>query len=336
MKKTIRNLSLVLVAVMMLAAAGCSNKKSESTGEDKNLNNAERLVIGQNPNYYPIIVAYEKGFFKDEFGDTLNIEIPLFINGPAQNEAIKSGRIDIANMGDLPTIQLWANNTDIQVISYLFDSPDEHSLVANTRSGIKTKADFKGKKIATQLGSNSHKFILRFLASQGLDADDVELVHLQRPEAVTALKQGIVDATALLEPSLSQTLSEDSNIIEICTSRDYGGAFITALVRTEYAKQNPQIVSRYLKVIKQANDWIAQNADEATRIVLKFMGSDDFATTKKSLESRNWLIGVNQDLINRINDTIKFCRDQELITRDDLDAKNLVTDAYVRNLHVSK
>jgi len=329
MKKIIRNLSLVLFALMTLAAAGCS-KKSGSTGEDSNLNNAERLAIGINPNYYPVIVAHEKGFFKDEFGDAFNIEISLFINGPAQNEALKAGRINIANMGDLPTIQLWANGTDIQVISYLFDSPDEHSLVANKRSGIQTMSDFKGKKIATQLGSNSHKFILKFLASQGLDADDVELVHLQRPEAITALKQRVVDATALLEPSLSQTLDEDDNIIEICTSRNYGGAFIHAFVQTEYARQNPQIVSRYLKAIKKANDWIAQNADEATRIVVKFMGSDDFATTKKSLESRTWLVGVDQGLIDRLNDTIKFCREQELITRDDLDARNLVTDIYVK------
>jgi len=332
MKKIIGNSKVVLFAVMTLTfiAVGCSNKKSSSTIEDDSLNKAERLVIGQNPNYFSIIIAYEKGFFKDEFGDALKVEIPLFTNGPAQNEALKAGRLDIANMGDLPTIQLWANGTDIQVISYLFDSPDEHSLLANKQSGIKTLADLKGKKIATQLGTNNHNLILKFLASQGLDANDVELVHLQRSEAIIALKQGIVDATTLLEPALSQTLSEDSNIIEICTSRDYGGAFILTFVRTEYAKQNPQIVSRYLKVIKKANDWIAQNTDEATRIVLKFMGSDDFAGTKKSFESRIWLVATDQGLIDRLNDTIKFCREQGMITRDDLDAKNLVSDVYVK------
>jgi sulfonate transport system substrate-binding protein len=334
MKKLLANLSVVLFAVMSLSltlmAAGCSGKKSGSTGEDGELNKAQRLVIGHNPNYFPIIVAYEKGFFKDEFGDELKIEIPLFTNGPAQNEALKAGQLDIANMGDLPTIQLWANGTDIQVISYLWDAPDGLSLVANKRSGIKTLADLKGKKIAVQFGSNYHKLALRFLAAQGLDADDAELVNLQISEAIVALKQGIVDATALIEPTLSRTLNEDSNIVEISTSRGYDKLFILAFVRTEYAKQNPQIVSRYLKAIKRTNDWIAQNADEAIRIVLKFMGSNDYAGTKKYLDGRTWPVAADQELIDRLNATIKFCRDQELITRDDLDAKNLVTDKYVK------
>jgi len=330
MNKIIRNLSLVLFAVMTLVLAGCSNKKNESTGEDRNLNNAERLIIGHNLNYFPIIVAYEKGFFKDEFGDALKIEIPKFLNGPAQNEALKAGQIDIANMGDLPTIQLWANETSIQVISYLWDALDGYSLVANKHSGIKTVADFKGKKIATQFGSNFHKFTLKFLAAQGLSANDVEIVNLQRSEAITALKQRVVDSITLDDPLLSQILSEDDNMVEICTSRNYDKVFTITFVRTEYAKQNPQIVSRYLKTIKKANDWIAQNADEATRIVNDFMGSDNLAGTRTYLTSRTWPVGVDQALIDNLNDTIKFSRDQGLITRDDLDAKNLVVDTYAK------
>jgi len=331
MKKIPGKASSVLFAVMALTliAAGCS-KKSGSTVEDDNLNKAEKLVIGHSNNYYPIIIAYEKGFFKDELGDTFKVEIPQFTNGPAQNEAVKAGRVDIGNMGELPTIQLWANDTNIQVISYLFDSPDGYSLVANKRSGIQTMADFKGKKIATQFGSNGHKFTLNFMASQGLDANDVLIVNLQRAESIAALKQGLVDATTLIEPTLSRTLNEDSNIIEICTSRDYGGTFNVMFVRTEYARENPQIISRYLKAIKKANDWIAQNADEATHIVVKFMGSNDFEGAKNFLESRNWLVAAGQELIDGLNDTIRFCREQEMITRDDLDAKNLVNDAYVK------
>jgi len=329
MKKTILNLSMVLFAVMMLALAGCSGKKSAPVSEDRTLNNAERLVIGHNQDFFPIIVAYEKGFFKDEFGDALKIEIPNFMNGPAQNEAFKAGRIDIGNMGDLPTIQLWANGTDIQVISYLWDAPDGYSLVANKQSGIKTLADLKGKKIAVQLGSNFHKLTLKFLAAQGLTANDVEIVNLQKSEALAALKLGVVDATTLDEPTLSQTLSED-NMVEISTSRNYDKIYTVAFVRTEYAKQNPQIVSRYLKTIKKTNDWIAQNADEATRIVNEFMGSDNIPGRKKYLESRTWPVAADQELIDSLNDTIKFSREQELITRDDLDAKNLVVDTYIK------
>jgi len=329
MKNFIRNSSLILIVVMVLAAAGCSGKKSGSSDRDDSLNKAEKLIIGHNFNYFPVIVAYEKGFFKDEFGDALKVEIPQFTSGPAQNEAIKAGQLDIANMGDLPVIQLWANGTDIQVISYLYDAPDGYSLVADKRSGIKTLADLKGKKTVVQFGTTSHQLVLKFLASQGLGINDAEIVNLQKSEAITALKQGIVDAAVLDEP-LPQILSEDDNLAVVTTARNYGGNFTVAFVRTEYAEKNPQIVSRYLKAIKKANEWAAQNADEATRVVAKFMGSDNLAGTKRLLEIRNWPVAADQELIDRLNDTIKFCREQELITRDDLDAKNLVNDAYVK------
>jgi aliphatic sulfonates family ABC transporter substrate-binding protein len=288
-----------------------------------------RLAIGHNLNYFPIIIAYEKGFLKEEFGDALKIEIPYFANGPVQNEAFIAGKIDIVNAGDLPTIQLWANGTDIQVISYLWDAPGGHSLVANKRSGIRTLSDLKGKKITSEFGSSAYKLVLTFLASQGLGANDAELVHLKRPEALIALKRGVVDAAATDEPFISEALRDD-NIVEITTSKDYGGVYCVAFVRTEFAQKNPQIVSRYLKVIKKANDWIARNVDEATRIVMKFMGSGDFEGTKKYLKDRIWPVAADQGLIDRLNDTIKFCRDQKLITRDDLDAKNLVNGAYIK------
>jgi len=325
--KILRKTTVVLLLALM--AAGCSGKKSSASGGDDSLNKAERLTIGQNLNYFPIIIAQEKGFFQDEFGDTLTIETPQFTNGPAQNEALKAGRLDIANMGDLPTIQLWASDTDIQVISYFSDTPGGYSLVVHKRSGIKTLADLKGKKIAIQLGSNYHKFMLKLLASQGLDANDVELVHLLRPEALAALKQGVVDASTFDDIYLSQALSDD-NLVEVVLKESYDKIYTVAFVRTEYAEQNPQIISRYLKVIKRASDWTVQNPDEAVRIVTEYHGSNDIAGTRVYLENRRYPVAVDQELIERLNDTIKFCREQEMITRDDLDAKNLVNDAYVK------
>jgi len=330
MKKTMRITSAVWFVVLALLAVGCSGKKSDSSGNDDNLNKAERLAIGHNLYYFPVIIAYEKGFLRDELGDSIKIDIPYFSNGPAQNEAIKAGRIDIGNMGDLPTIQLWANDTDIQIISFLSIIKDGNSLVANKQSGIKTLADLKNKKIATQFGSNGHKTALRFLGSQGLNANDVDLVNLQRAESITALKLGVVDATILDVLNLAQTLSENENIIEISKSKNYDNIISVSFVRTEYAQENPKIVSGYLKALKKANDWIAKNNDEAIQIVAKFMNSNDTTGAKLYLESRIWPVAANQELIDILNDTISFCSEQGMITRNDLDAKNLVVDTYIK------
>jgi sulfonate transport system substrate-binding protein len=292
------------------------------------LNTATKLIVGHNLNYFPIIVAQEKGFFKEEFGDAVTVETPQFTNGPAQNEAVTAGQIDLANMGDLPTIQVWANNVDIKVISYLWDSPKGYSLVAHPNSGVKTLADLKGKKIAIQFGSNYHKLLLKFLASQDLTVDDIQMTNLSKSEAVTSLQEGLIDATALDEPDLSKMKAE--GFVEVSTAEGYDRIFTVLYGRSAYLEQNPDIVARYLKVIDRTNKWIAENQEESVQIVADFMGNDDLDSTRNYYQSRNWIVGVDEGLVDTLNGTIQFSMNEGLITRTDLKAEDLVTDAYVK------
>jgi sulfonate transport system substrate-binding protein len=310
------------------AENGANGAESDSAASEAESNTATKLIVGQNLNYFPIIVAQEKGFFKEEFGDAVTVETPQFTNGPAQNEAVTAGQIDLANMGDLPTVQVWANNVDIKVISYLWDSPEGYSLVAHPDSGIETLADLKGKKVAIQFGSNFHKLLLKFLASQNLTIDDIQMTNLPKSESVTSLQEGLIDAIAIDEPALSKLKS--SGFVEVSTAEGYDRIFTVVYGRTEYLEQNPDIVARYLKVIDETNRWIAENQDESIRIVADFMGSDDLEGTKNYYESRNWLVGVDQSLIDTLNETIQFSLDEGLITRTDLKAEELVSDAYAK------
>ncbi|MDR2089614.1 MAG: ABC transporter substrate-binding protein [Clostridiales Family XIII bacterium] len=292
------------------------------------LNTAKKLVVGHNLNYFPVIVAQEKGFFKEEFGDEVTVETPRFASGPAQNEAVTAGQLDLANMGDLPTVQVWANNVDIKVISYLWDLPKGYSMVAHPDSGIETLADIKGKRIATILGSNHHKLLLKFLASQGLTPDDIQMTNLPIGDAVTSLREGLIDAITVDEPILSQLQSD--GFVEVSTAEGYDRIFCVVYGRSAYLEQNPDIVARYLKTINKTNKWIDENPDEAVRIVAEYMGSDDLEGTKKIYQSKNWITGVDQSLIDTLNETIQFSMDEGLITRTDLNAEDLVTDEYVK------
>jgi sulfonate transport system substrate-binding protein len=321
-------ITVLLTIGLSFVLAACGGKDKPVNTPETELNTARKLVVGHNSNYFPVIIAEVKDFFEEEFGDEVIVETPRFVNGPAQNEAISAGQLDLANMGDMPTIQIWANNVDIKVISYLWDSPKGYSLIANKASGITNLKDIKGKKIATGLGTNNHKLILSYLDALGYQESDIEIINLKTSESIAALTSGVVDATTSDEPALS-TLLARGDIVEVATSEGYDRVYSILYGRNEYMKQNPQIVARYLKVIDRANKWIAQNVEEAVRLVARYMGSDEIDGTRKYYETKIWRVGADQALIDALDETIEFNYRLGVIPVR-LEAKNLVDDTYVK------
>ncbi|RYF68586.1 MAG: aliphatic sulfonates ABC transporter substrate-binding protein, partial [Comamonadaceae bacterium] len=67
-------------------------------------------------------------------------------------------------------------------------------------SPLKTAADLKGKRIATNRGSIGHLVTLKALESAGLKGSDADLRFIPPADAKLALTQGSVDAWATWEP----------------------------------------------------------------------------------------------------------------------------------------
>lgn len=326
MKKVSAVLIIISLALALtVVLAGCSSKGEEVS----DLNKAKKLVVATTANYFPVIVADAKGFFKEEFKDELEVKVVNFANGPAQNEALTSGSIDIANMGDVPTVQVKANNVDIKVISYLWDSPAGYSLIAGPKSGIKTIRDIKGKKISFGVGTNLHKTFLKYLKVAGLTENDVQIVNLADTNAmVSALTQGTIDAILASEPTLSSVKSS-IGAVEITNSDGIDKVITVTSGRSEYLKANPDIVARYLKVIDKTNKWIKDHKEESIDIVANYTGTTKKNSLRKYYDSRIFKTSFNQELVDALSDTIKFAYENGLIT-EKLDVEDLVDDSYIK------
>lgn len=323
MNKRILKMIFFALAVTVLLA-GCSSKEEKVT----ELNKANKLVVGTMVNYFPIIVADAKGFFKEEFKDEVEVKVVNFGNGPAAVEALTSNSIDIASMGDVPTVQAKANNVDIKVISYLWDSPTGYSLVASPKSGIKTLKDIEGKKIAFGVGTNLHKTFLKYLKVAGYTENDVQIVNMADAGAsVPALTQGTIDALLIAEPTLSQ-LKSSIGAIEIINSKGIDKVITVTSGRNKYLKENPDIVARYLKVIDKSNKWIRDNQEESIDIVANYAGTTNKNSIRKYYDTRIFKTSFDQELIDAVSDTIKFAYEHGTITQK-LDVKDLVDDTYI-------
>ena len=164
-KKQKKLISIFLIGTAVLSMlAGCG-KKAE--------NEPEQIRVMTPGNYLPIIIADKKGFFKEAFGENVNVEVTAADSGSAIMETMTSGGVEFAALEDMPVVQAKANGLDVKVISSLFRSTSGYQLLAAKDSGIKNISDIRGKRVAVMSGSTNHKLLLKYLGAEHLTEDDI-------------------------------------------------------------------------------------------------------------------------------------------------------------------
>ena len=80
----------------------------------------EQIRVMTPGNYLPIIIADKKGFFKEAFGENVNVEVTAADSGSAIMETMSSGGVEFAALGDMPVVQAKANRLEITFTSSPF------------------------------------------------------------------------------------------------------------------------------------------------------------------------------------------------------------------------
>ena len=121
--------------------------------------------------------------------------------------------------------------------------------------------DLKGKKVAGPKGTVLHQVLVAALQSKGLKASDVELIQMDIPKAHAALLGGHVDAALLAAGNIIQ--ANAANAKTIATAQGYVDPLLVVAVSEKFAKENPQLLERIVKVHRSTTKWIEQNQDKA-------------------------------------------------------------------------
>src|SRR5262245_30809203 len=120
-------------------------------------------------------------------------QFTMFSFGPAVNEALVSGAIDVGFVGDMPSVSLAAVNAPTTVIGR--QSTFRGAIIASSTSDIKTLADLKGKKLHGPFGSSIYLAALALLEKAGLKpGNDVEMTNMGFADLSDALRSGKIDA----------------------------------------------------------------------------------------------------------------------------------------------
>ena len=142
------------------------------------------------PNYAPLWIADQAGFFKKH---GLDVQLIYISAGSVIVPAILSGQVDIANMSSAPALTAWARGAELSAVGV---TSNRLLHVIMTRASIKRPEELKNKKIGgDRYGSLSDLILRAALRHYNLVPDrDVAVIQSGGlPERLGALKVGAVD-----------------------------------------------------------------------------------------------------------------------------------------------
>ncbi len=213
------------------------------------------------------IVAKSRGIFEKH---GLDITVSNFTSGKQCLDTVVGGGADIATTAEAPVTAAAMANQSIAFLAGMEYS--DLKTVVSEKSGIKSKADLRGKKIGFSTGTGSEVYTATLLKSAGLTQADATLVNLRPQEMLPALAAGSIDAFDTWEPHVAnakKTLGEAA--AELDTKGTYSETFNIVVMRA-YLDANPAIVKKFIAALIDAENWVKANPDEAIATVADAAG----------------------------------------------------------------
>lgn len=293
-----------MISVFALALlTGCG--KSDT---DKNEQSSHMVCIALQPSaaFIPMMIARRTGDLEKALKKQgVRVVWYDFESGPPMNESIANGETDICLYGDVPTVSAIEAGCTREVVGISAQAADSYAMVVSNNSPIKSAADLKGKKVATNLGSTGHNMVDKYLSTAGLTINDIELVSATPADMPYMVRNGIVDAISVWEPSITR-LVDNGDCRILAQGSDCGLEGINTIVgRKEFCEANPEVVETILKEYKRAADNIGDTSDETWEYVAKYLGLE-VSQVKSMLPKYRFTVDITKKDIESLNDTINF------------------------------
>ena len=236
----------------------------------------------------PVFLADGLGLYAEE---NLTIEFQPVTAISDALQMLAQGDLDVyTGSPSAPMFNQVASGLDVRMISSIgsIATPDGFEAASGVfvrqellDSGeVSSAADLAGRRIASvgPVGTATSFIIYRVLATGGLDLDDVELVTLGFPEAMTGLQTGGVDAAFLVAPFSAQVVDDGiaSPIVDSKTA--YGDVVTSGQIIGPSLLENRPAAIAFLRANMRAAQRLQgdyRTDDEVVAELADFMGTEE-------------------------------------------------------------
>lgn len=297
-------------------------KLAELTDDDGNVINTEKetedtinLSLDEWIGWKSIIdanggLSTVDGSIFDELGVNVNISI---INDATQSSnALISGKLDAAGYTINRTAFLSQKfkEADVNVVMPLITnfSNGGDGIIAN--SDITTVKDLVGAKVGVPQFSEAHSLVVWFVNQSDLSQDEKDtiinnLIFFETPdEAAKAFFAGQIDVAATWEPYLTQAQNMSDAHILFSTSSSSSLIMDGILFNADFAEENEEVVSKFIKGVLMASDMYETEMDTIKSVMPMFSTASDEDIVSNCEVAKLTTYGDNLNLLKGTAKTI--------------------------------
>jgi ABC-type nitrate/sulfonate/bicarbonate transport system substrate-binding protein len=196
-----------------------------------------------------------------------------FLAGAPMIAAAESGGIDIAVPGIVPFLTGVGQGVPWIAVGIDAAGATEEVFVARKDAGIDRIADLKGKKVGYFRASTAHYALITGLRQNGVNPDDVHLLHMAPAQQLAAMINNDIDAAEVWEPWISKMLHQGNGKV-LKTEADLGiyTAVGVAAVRRDWLASHRETLRRYLEALLLAQQSLAKDSSPAIQFLSQEMG----------------------------------------------------------------
>jgi NitT/TauT family transport system substrate-binding protein len=234
-------------------------------------NAAYKITIGMSAgiNTVPSLVAQHEGYFKEQ---GLDVELRPLARGGLAIEGLSSGTLQFSESAHVPFFAAVDRGVPLVAVGVAARGFYGKLVASNANANLKTFADFKGKRIGTQMGTGMYTIVLMLLEQQGLKESDFKFTNLRIVDMPAAMAAGSTDLDAVLgwEPGMQRIVNAGHGkvVIPAKTIEEMAGITYPFLLTTtqQYRKDHADIVQKVVNAYEKADKYIGGHKEETVKI----------------------------------------------------------------------
>ncbi len=311
----------ILAAVTVLATLAATSACNSSDDTPTTAGTGVRVNVGVIPiiDVAPIYLGKKLGFFSDR-GIDVNM-VPEQGGGPiVKNVLAGKYPFGFSNVTSLMAAQV--DGAPLRAVASGVASTgrsgrDFSAVVVRDGSPIRSAKDLAGKRIAVNTLKNIGDTTVRQSVRQaGGNANNIRFQAMPFPEMPAAVQGGRVDAAWVVEPQLSQVLTQGGQVVA-SNYVDTAADLTVAMYFTNQATidKDPTLVKNFTDAIKQSLQYAATHPEEVRDTVGTYTQIND--TVRIAMILPSWPDAINRDSLDTVAALGR--RDGIFVTAPDLD-----------------
>lgn len=242
-----------------------------------------------------------------------------FVGGPALNEALVSGQLDMGLYGDTPALVGRAVGLPTRLINQT--RVGQNAWLITNKNGVRSVAQLKGTKIGVAKGTYPHRYLMGLLEKEGL-TKNVKVVQIPAADAKPALERGDISAYPFAMGAGPILVSQGFPAID--QAKDHQGLVGTgvSVVTENFLSRHPELPPRWNQMRRQALQEIKANPEAFYQFAAQASGNVPLAIAKESYPLDLYPTEpFTPEGLKLLNSTKQFLVNQKLL-KSDFDIKD--------------